>query len=584
MISARYYADAKLPLNFKFRTNLSIDDNNKKIINYGSAVHGGDQLAPYGVTVKTSGGNTSRENQKINSMTWNNLLTYDNKFGDHSLNVLLGHELYTFQYYNDYSYGEGIMQLGQYELESTTTNWSVSSFRDKYALLSFFGKIDYGFKDKYYLSTSYRRDGSSRFSESNRWGNFFSVGASWRLSKEKFMENISWLDNLSLRSSYGTTGNDKLVSDGKEIYYAYQATYQSDNMYGNAGLKPSTLATPDLKWEKNQQFNIGVDFSIFKNFTGTIEYFKRKSKDLLYYKELPLSAQAGLATGVNTNLGDIENSGFEISLNASIINTKNFRWNIDANWSSLKNKIAYLPGGEYTYADRSATYKLAEGHSRYEFFMPSNAGVDAQTGNALYWIKDNDGNWEKTDNWSDVTADDYQWQGSALPKGFGSITNNFQYKGFDLSAMLYYSYGGKMFDYIYMERVTLRGGVGVIQDLVGDRWQKPGDNAYLPRWSNDDYASTRRSTNFWIFNNDYIRLRNVTLGYTLPKSLIKKAGLSNVRVYLTGDNLLTFGSAKNRYTDPETSVTGNNYNGDSVTDKGFPGSRRVYMGGIQVSF
>jgi len=579
MISARYYAEAKLPFNMKFRTNISMDDNSLKNINYDSAVHGADQLAPYGVTVKTSGGSASRSDNRTNSITWNNLLSYESKFGNHSISALVGHELYTYRNYYNYCYGEGIMQLGQYEVESSTTNWSASSNKDMYALLSFLGKVDYGFMEKYYLSASYRRDGSSRFAESNRWGNFFSVGASWRLSKENFMNNISWLDNLSLRTSYGTTGNDNIGS-----YYAYQATYESDNLYGNAGLKPATLATPNLKWEKNEQFNIGADFSILKNINGTIEYYKRKSKDLLYYKELPLSSQAGTATGINTNLGDIENHGVEISLNVGLIKTNDFKWTVDANWSSLTNKITYLPGGEYTYADRSATYKMAEGHSRYEFYMPSNAGVDPQTGNALYWIKDANKNWITTSKWADVTTDDYQWQGSALPKGFGAITNNFQYKGFDLSAMLYYSYGGKMFDYTYMERVTLRGGISVIQDLVGDRWKKPGDNAYLPRWSNDDYSSTRKSTNFWIFKNNYMRLRNLNLGYSLPKTLLNKTGLTKVRIYLSGDNLLTFGSAKKRYTDPETGVTGNNYNGNSVTDNGYPGSRRVYMGGLQVTF
>jgi TonB-linked SusC/RagA family outer membrane protein len=579
MLSARYYAEFKLPKKLKFRTNISLDDNNVKNIEYGSAVHGADQLAPYGVTVKTNGGSASRANQRTNSITWNNLLTYENKFGDHSINALLGHELYSYRYYYDYCYGEGIMQLGQYEVESATTNWSASSYKDTYALLSFLGKIDYGYKDKYYLSASLRSDGSSRFSEGNRWGNFFSVGTSWRISKELFMEELTWLDNLSLRASYGATGNDNIGS-----YYAYQATYESDDLYGNAGLKPSTLSTPDLKWEKNEQFNAGIDFTVFRDLSGTIEYYKRKSKDLLYYKELPLSAQAGTATGSYTNLGDIENYGLEITLSANVIKTRDFRWNIDANWSSLKNKITYLPGGEYTYTDRTATYKMAEGHSRYEFFMPSNAGVDPETGNALFWIKDNTGNWVTTSTWSDVTTDDYQWQGSALPKGYGSVTNSFRYKGFDLSAMLYYSYGGKMYDYIYLERVTLRGGVGVIQDLVGDRWRKPGDKAYFPRWSNDDYSSTRQATNFWIFDNNYVRLRNLTLGYSLPKSMIGKIGLSNVRLYLSGDNLLTFGSAKKRYTDPETGVTGNNYNGNSVTDNGYPNSRRVYMGGIQVSF
>jgi hypothetical protein len=134
-----------------------------------------------------------------------------------------------------------------------------------------------------------------------------------------------------------------------------------------------------------------------------------------------------------------------------------------------------------------------------------------------------------------------------------------------------------------MERVTLRGGVGVIQDLVGDRWRKPGDNALLPRWSDDDYSSTRKASNFWIFNNDYIRLRNLSIGYTFPKQWLQRAGISRLRIYVSGDNLMTFGSVKQRYSDPETGVTGNNYNGNSVSDNGYPGARRVYMGGVQIS-
>lgn len=585
MISARYYAEVSLPYDIKFRTNLGLDDNSATDYNYGSAVHGADQQAPYGVTVKTNGGWASRGNDRINSMTWNNLLTYEKRIGDHSFNALLGHELYTFRQYNNDGYGEGIMQLGQFELASTTKNWSAGSFRNKYALLSFLGKIDYGFQDKYYLSASFRSDGSSRFARENRWGSFFSFGGSWRMSKEDFMQDIEWLDNLSLRSSYGTSGNDKLYNpDGGEIYYAYQSTFESNNMYGNPGLQPATLPTPNLIWEKNAQFNIAADFRVLNKIYGTIEYFNRKSKDLLYYKPLPLSAQVGSAEGYNTNLGDIQNTGFEITIGANAISTHDFTWNIDFNWSSLRNRITYLPGGAYTIDDRGATYKLAEGHSRYEFFMPSSAGIDPQTGKALYWKHDASGNRVIIDDFSKITTDDYEWQGSALPKGFGALTNSFQYKDFDASFMLYYSYGGKMFDYTYIERVTLRGGVGVIQDLVKDRWRQPGDNASLPRWSNDDYSSTRKSTNFWIFNNNYVRLRNLTLGYTLPKEITQKAKLSNVRVYLTGDNLLTFGSAKNRYSDPETGVSGNNYNGNSVTDNGAPGSRRVYMGGIQVTF
>jgi hypothetical protein len=406
------------------------------------------------------------------------------------------------------------MQLGQYELESTTTNWEVDSYKHKYALLSFLGKLDYGYKDKYYFSASYRRDGSSRFHADQRWGDFFSVGASWRLSNESFLKDTQdWLSNLSLRGSYGTSGNDKLInSAGGLVYYGYQATYESYDMYGNAGLHPSALATPDLKWEKNAQFNVAVDFSLFNRVNATVEYYNRASKDLLYYKELPFSSQAGTASGYNTNLGNIRNSGVELTVGANIVRTKNFSWDVDANWTSQNNEITYLPGDAYTFTTRVATYKIAEGHSRWEFFMPSFAGVNPENGNATYYIKDASGNRITTEDFSKVTTEDYEWQGSALPKGFASITNSFRLNGLDLSFMFYGSYGSKMFDYIWLERVTLRNGIGVIQDQVGDRWRKPGDQASQPRWSYDNYTSTRKPTNYFIFNNDFIRLRNLTIG------------------------------------------------------------------------
>ncbi|MDL2281792.1 TonB-dependent receptor [Parabacteroides sp. OttesenSCG-928-G06] len=586
MISSRFYAQATLPYEIKFRTNLSLDDNTSYGYSYGSAVHGQGQLEPFGVTVKTTGGSASRSTTRLNSMTWNNLLTWDKKFGDHSLNALFGHELYTYNTYYHYGYGEGIMQLDQYELASTTTNWSATSNRNKYALLSFFGRLDYGYKDKYYLSASYRRDGSSRFSKDSRWGDFFSVGGSWRITQESFMEDTQdWLSNLALRASYGTSGNDKIINaSGGLVYYGYQATFSSKDMYGNAGLQPQTVATPELKWENNKQFNVAVDFSLFNRLSGTVEYYNRRSDDLLYYKQLPYSSQAGNATGLNTNLGDMRNSGFEFTLSARAINTQDFSWDIDANWTTQKNEIVYLPGGEYTFTSRTSTWKIAEGHSRWEFYMPSFAGVDPQTGNALYYIKDGSGNRVTTDDYSKVTLNDYEWQGSAIPKGFASLTNSFRYKGLDLSFMLYFSYGAKMYDYVWLERVTLRNGVGVIQDQVDGRWRQPGDNASQPRWSYDNYQSTRQATNYFIFNNDFLRLRNLTIGYSLPKSVTHKLGMSNARIYVTGDNLMTFGNAAKRHTEPETEISGNNYNGSELTDNGFPGTRRVIMGGIQISF
>lgn len=588
-ISAKYFANIKLPAGFNFRSSISLDNNLAERFYYGSAVHDPDQIPPYGVTVKTTGGDAERQTDHTMSATWNNILTWDKSFGDHNFNAMVGHEYYQYDLYYNYAYGAGIMSVGQMELASTTENWAADSDLTKYALLSFLGKVDYNYKNKYFLSGSFRRDGSSRFSPESRWGNFWSVGASWRVSNEPFIKDIPWIDNLVIRSSYGTSGNDRLYSRsssngsaGGLINYAYQSYYSSDNLYGVAGYKPSTVATPELKWEKNQQFNVGVDFSLLRNrLTGTVEYYVRGSKDLLYYLELPISAQVGDATGYNTNLGNVKNSGIEITLGVIPVQTRNFMWSVDANFSTLKNELTYLPSGAYTYNNRVASYRLEEGHSLYEFYMPQFAGVDPQTGLLSY--RKHDGS--ITTNYSDITEEDYEWSGTAIPKAFGSITNSFKWGNFDLSFMWYGSFGAKLFDYIFCEAGTMRTGVGLMEDVVAPyAWMKPGDNAKYPRWSNEKAGDNRKNSTFLLLDNNYIRLRNAALGYTLPKNILQKVGISNVRIYVSGDNLLTFGAAAKRHIDPETGILGNNYNGNAVTDNGVQSSRRVYMGGVQITF
>lgn len=593
-MSAKYFTEFNLPLNLKFRTSVSIDSNSSTNYGYDSAIHGEDQLAPYGVTVRTNGGSASRSNNRILSSTWNNILTWDKSFGNHNVNVMAGHEFYNYSLNSDYGYGEGIMSAGLFEVASTTMNWDASSNRTRYSLLSFFGKADYNYDNRYYVSASIRRDGSSRFHKNSRWGNFWSVGGSWRVSKEAFMEGTQdWLSNLAIRASYGTSGNDRLFSRstgngaaGGEIYYAYQEYYEADNLYGQAGYKPSTVATPDLKWEKNQQFNVAADFSLFNGrLGGTIEYFSRGAKDLLYYLALPISAQVGSATGYNTNLGDVSNTGVEITLNTTPVQTKNFTWNLDANFSTLSNKVTYLPGGAYTYANRGINYRLEEGKSLFEFYNVKNAGVDPETGLLKYWIRDGQNGWKTTTNYSDVTADDYQWGGSAIPKAFGSITNSFKLKDFDMSFMFYGSFGAKIYNYMFVESGTLRQGVGIMQDVVeGKVWEKPGDVAEYPRWSQEKAGDNRKASDFFVFNNDFVRLRNFTFGYTLPKQVLSKIKMSNVRVYVSGDNLLTFGKSASLHTDPETGVLGNNYNGNTDTDNGNQSARRTYTAGVQITF
>jgi TonB-linked SusC/RagA family outer membrane protein len=594
VISARSFMEADLMKGLKFRTNLSLDNTNRKINRYSSAVHGSAQSGAdgWGVTILPSGGTAYKTATRQTSTTWNNLLTYETEFSKvHHLNLLLGHELYARNYEYFYGYRNGIMLANLYELNNASgSSYGLESYRDTYRLLSFFGRAEYNYADKYYLSASYRQDGSSRFSENSRWGGFFSAGASWRLSQEEFIRSIEWINNISLRASYGTTGNDNLLdSNNNPAWYAYQGTFEAYNLYGNAGVRRGAIPTPDLIWEKNRQLNAGVDFRLFGNLSGTVEYFDRSSEDLLYYRDLPLSGVTGAATGYNTNMGDVVNRGLEISLNYTPVRSKHFSWNVDANVTLLKNTVTSLPDGDYTFtASGGSYYLMREGGSRYDLIAPRYAGVDPQTGNALYWKKifneaGEETGREKTSNYAEVSStSQMDVIGTAIPKIYGAVTNTFTCRDFDFSFMLYYSLGSWMYDHMYVESQTMRLGFSLVEDFVENRWQKPGDVTDYPRLTVIDYTLTRKYTDKFIFKNDFLRLRNISLGYSLPKNLLRKAGITNARLFVTGVNLLTWGPAASRGTDPEIQADGSAYNGSNAN--GALGTSKSVSGGIQLTF
>ena len=529
-LNARYYAQISLPYNIKFKTTLNLDDNTSRSYTYDSAIWGSGQSEPWGNTIRPSGGSASRSNFHSMSVTNSNILSWNQSFDKHNISFLVGQEAYYQRTEYTAGGGSGIYQMNQFQVDSATKDYWSSSFSDRYALLSYISKLDYNYDDKYYLSGSFRRDGSSCFAPESRWGNFWSTGASWRISNEKFMEDFDWIDNLVIRGSYGTSGNDRLIprqSNGKggsRILYAYQGTYESNNLYNISGLKPASLATPKLHWEKNEQWNIGVDFALFSWLNGTLEYYTRSSDGLLYYQELPLSAQVGNVTGINTNVGDIRNSGFEATLGFQLFNQNKFQWRIDVNMSTLKNEVTKLPTEIGFWSNVVAWYKLEEGGSLYDFWAPRFAGVDPESGYATYYKKDG----SVVNKTAALTKDDYEFVGSALPKVYGSLTNSFNFYGFDASFMLYYSLGGHMYCYNKSELASYsRVGVSPVLDLVKDRWSGPGDSsAKTPiNFMTNRSISAIGYSDYYIINNDYLRLRNVTIGYTLPKYITKKIGL-----------------------------------------------------------
>ena len=566
-ISTRDYLDFKIMNGLNFRSTLSLDYYITKYDGYGSAEYGNSA---------GEGGNAQKSYDRNVATTWTNLLTWNRDFGEHNVSVMLGEESFSRNVTGVSAGRKGFPFGGLKELSAAATPDYSTSYEDNYRLLSFFSRAEYNYADKYYVSGSVRTDGSSRFAKSSRWGTFWSVGASWRLNNESFMQDIDWIDNLKLKASYGAVGNDELNS-----WYCYQGLYAAGyNDLTNAGVVISRLPNETLKWETNLQFNTGVDFSLFNRLTGSFEFFNRKSKDLLF--TMPMALSTGFS-GIDRNIGDVKNYGVELTLDYQVFNTKDFQWNVNFNTTHYENKITSLPQDEMN----AGYFKWREGESRYNFWGVEYAGVNPENGNDQFWMNvyDNVTDPEtgetsrvvvdrvKTESTSDVTSDDQKkYLGSAIPDFYGGFTNTFSWKGFDLSVMLYYSIGGKLYDTDYSQMAAYRRGFMLHPDLLTDSWTPEHTDAKLPRVNRNtvDIFSTK-----YLFNNSFLRLRNVTLGYSLPKTLLSKINVESCRVYVQGDNLLTFGSAQRRGTDPEQSISG-------TTSNRFP-TTKVFTFGVQIT-
>jgi len=560
LLTTRSFAEIKILPALTFRSSISTDLGSTAGQGYSSSTIGG---------AVGNGGSASRNFNRRFSYTLNNLLTYDKTFGDHHLNILAGQEAYKLRVISANASRRGFPLPGIYEMSAASTQVSSGSGEDNYRLSSYLSRVEYSFMNRYFLTGSFRTDGSSRFHPDNRWGKFWSAGVSWRFSDEDFMKTIGWVSNAKLRASYGTTGNDNVG------YYAYQGLYATGyNFMDLAGAILSRLPTPNLKWESNEQADIGVDFTLFNKVNITVDWFNRKSKDLIFNRPLPPSTGN---SGIDENIGDVKNYGWEFNVNANIINNKNFRWNVDANASRYKNKIVRLPQKEIY----SGRYKWTEGVSRYEFYGPLWAGVNPENGNNSWWKTDVDGKLVRTEVYADVNkVDQQQYLGTSIPDWFGSITNTFNYKGIDLSVMFYYSLGGKMYDADYIEGVRWRRGFNLSTQIL-DRWTPENKNTNIPRISEFTQANVSVYSNQYLFNNSFARLRNLNLGYTIPAAVTKRLHISSFRVYAQGTNLFTWGAAARRGTDPETSING--AVGDGANGSGAAPTYKSYSVGLQVT-
>lgn len=525
----------------------------------------------YGSGIST-GGSVSKGSSRALGYTVNSFLDYTFSLRDkHFVNILAGPEVYV---YNTSSLSGSRSNFGFLDKEEPAAASLLNSFTgvsDNYKLASYLGKIDYDYLHRYYLSASFRRDGSSRFSKDSRWGNFWSVGASWNAKSEEFLTSVKWIDNLTVRTSYGAQGNDNLGT-----YYAYQDLYSIYNSLGEAGLISSRLPTSDLKWETNLNLNLGVDFAAFDNrLIASIDVYERKSKDLLFSK--PLAPSQGFGE-IDANIGALRNRGIEGQIQVTPIRNKQFKWDVNLNFGHYKNKITELPQEEIisgSIGQLGSTKKMVVGGSIYDFFIREWAGVDPTTGDAL-WYKneyttDADGNEvvtgrTTTNVYSD--ADSY-FQGSSLPDVYGGITNTITYKNFELSFLFSYSIGGKILD---LDEVM----ISHTGNNQGRTWSKEALNRWTPENTNTNYPRlTTASTNWnsissrFLYDATYARLKNLNFTYTLPSSILSHAKLKDVKLKLNTENLLTFFGHKGM--DPEQAV-------DGVTFYRYPAQKSISFG------
>jgi len=541
-IIGRTYLEAKFLRDFTFNANIGIDLNNYRSQYFQNRVVGD------GVT---AGGTSTRNSNEFRTISLNQLLNYSRKFGQHDVVVLLGHES---QKNNDefFSGSRRAMNLdGNIELTNFVTLASVNGQLDRLRREGFFSRVNYGFDNKYFVDLSYRRDASSRFSPKSRWGNFYSFGVSWSVMRETFMQDVRWLNDLKIRASYGTVGNDAL-----DTYYEYQALYSLGwNNATEPGALASKLNNPDLTWEVNKTTNIGIEFAILKSrITGSVEYFDRGSSELLF--DVP-QGLTSIITTKTENIGAMSNKGVEAQLNFTIVKTKDISWDLQVNFTSLKNKITKLPGGNPI---TSGTKRLAEGKDIYAFYLRRWAGVDPDDGTGLFYAGPGIGADYRVNAKGDTLTfnpnfADYSYAGSAIPKYFGSITSTVSVKGFALSFLLNYQVGGKFYDGNYAGLMAISYGRALHTDNLR-AWKKPGDVTDIPRLDVNKTATFNSQSDRFLIDASYLNIRNVTLTYKLPKSLLGKIGFDQAKIYVGGENLFIF--SKRTGMNPAESFNGTN--------------------------
>lgn len=523
----------------------------------------------------TDGGRISVSHGRSFYLNLQQLLNYNHTFADRfHLNVMAGHEWYDAKSYSVSASKRGLFSMEDLELNGAIVDGqAASSSQSEYNNEGYFARVQFDDNNTFFLSASFRRDASSRFHPNHRWGNFWSLGAGWLINKEYWF-NAPWVNMLKLKASFGSQGNDNIGS------YRYVDTYEISNNSGEIAINFVNKGKENISWETNLNFNAGVDFELFDRLSGGVEYFYRKTKDMLYWVSVPASLGY---SGYYDNIGDMRNHGFEIDLNFDIIRSKNMLWSVNANATHYTSKILRLPEerktvnveGYWGYA--SGNKFIGEGLPLNTFYIRKFAGIDKTDGLSMWYkdVKDAEGNItgrETTKTYSEATqylADD------PTPKLYGGFGTTFQIGNFDASVQFTYSIGGKTYDsgYALLMASPTTPGYSFHKDVL-QAWSADNNTSDIPRFVYQDQYQTSASDRFLV-PASYLNIQNAQIGYTLPSKWTRKILVERLRLYVTCDNIWYWSYRKGL--DPRYSFSG-------ATNNAHNSPVRTLSGGITVTF
>ena len=539
-----------LQLSYNIWDNLSISE--KVAYDFSSNVE--DVLwDKYSNNGDTYGGLLQRQTTRFSQLNTQTQLTYIKSFGSHNIDALAGFETEDFDF--AYDYMTGMDYPGElYEIVNAAET-SAETSKSGYRLTSFLGRVNYNYDNKYYAGLSFRRDGTSRLAKENRWGNFWSVSGAWRFTGESFMESIrNTITDGKIRISYGVNGTQP------SGYYGYMNLYRYGVLYnGGSGMAIIGVGNADLKWEKNHAFNIGLDLTFWNRLTMNLDFYSRTTKDLIY--DLPISAVPGYYDAEHgivaaQNVGSLKNTGIELTLTSINIQKPDFEWTTTLNLGHNHNKVSKLDGQMDEIVSNPFIHRVGETY--WSYYLYEYAGVDPETGQESYYINDPDAEPGKE---RATTIDSGEANkvivGNHEPVIEGGLSNNIRWKFIDFSFTMTFSLGADAYDWATWQHCNggsflYYGAVPSYYD-IDKMWTGPGDTQCTqPKFQ---YGSDRIASSRWLMPADYLRVKNLTVGFTAPRKYTSKWGISKARAYFSASNLLTFKS-KDLFVDPEMPVHG----------------------------